>query len=214
MNGFAFNSRSEKKAKVLSEGKRRSAHEDIEVKQHPAFLKVFTEFDAKKIYRLITLNRSGERIAWLLVLTLGILDAVLLSRLGTLSLAALIFTILFLLAALASSFSNWLERNTVITVSESSLVYQTPLRRLEMMWGEIDYLRLTRRGAGWYVMVVGDQGVFTFQTPTSIKGSFGREAKTGIESGEQLAATIARQADLLEPELEDDVWVCRRKGTG
>ncbi len=183
------------------------------MKQHPAFLKAFTEFDAKKTYRLITGNRSGERVAWLLALTLGVLDAVLFLRLGTLSLTALIFPILFLLAALASSFSNWLERNTKITVSESGLVYQTPLRRLEMMWGEIDSLRLTRRGAGWYVMVVGDQGVFTFQTPTSIKGSFGREAKTGIESGEQLAAMIARQADLLEPELEGDVWVCRREGS-
>jgi len=182
------------------------------VNQHPAFLKAFTEFDEKKTYRLITLNRSGEWIAWLLVLILGILDAVLLSRVGTISLVALIFTTLFLLAALASSFSNWLERNTNITVSESGLVYKTPLRSLEMMWGEIDSLRLTRRGAGWYVMVVGDQGVFTFQTPTSIKGSFGREAKTGLESGEQLAAMIAVQADLLEPELEGDVWVCRRKG--
>lgn len=183
------------------------------MKQHPAFLKAFTEFEAKKTYRLITLNRSGERVAWLLVLILGILDAVLLSRVGTISFVALLFTTLFLLAALASSFSNWLERNTKITVSESGLVYQTPLRRLEMMWGEIDSLRLTRRGAGWYVMVIGDQGVFTFQTPTSIKGSFGREAKTGIESGEQLAAMIAGQADLLEPELEGDVWVCRRKGS-
>lgn len=180
--------------------------------QHPAFLKAFTEFDEKKTYRLITLNRSGEWIAWLLVLTLGVMDVVLLSSVGTISLVALIFTTLFLLAALASSFSNWLERNTKITVSESGLVYQTPLRRLEMMWGEIDSLRLTRRGAGWYVMVVGDQGVFTFQTPTSIKGSFGREAKTGLESGEQLAAMIAGQADLLEPELEGDVWVCRREG--
>ena len=181
------------------------------MKQKPTFLKAFTEFDAKKTYRLIALNRSGERVAWLLVLTLGILDAVLLSRLGTLSLNALVFSILFLLAALASSFSNWLERKTKITVSESGLVYQTPLRRLEMIWGEIDSLRLTRRGAGWYVMIVGDQGVFAFQTPTSIKGSFGREAKTGIESGEQLAAMIARKADLLEPELEGDVWVCQRE---
>lgn len=181
------------------------------MKQHPAFLKAFTEFDEKKTYRLITLNRSGEWIAWLLVLTLGVLDAVLLSLVGTISLVALIVTILFVFAAFASSFSNWVERNTKITVSEADLVYQTPLRRLQMMWGEIDSLRLTRRGAGWYVMVVGDQSVFTFQTPTSIKGSFGREAKTGLESGEQLAALIAGQADLLEPELEGDVWVCRRK---
>jgi hypothetical protein len=181
------------------------------VKQHPAFLKAFIEFEEKKTYRLITLNRSGEQIAWLLVLILGILDAVLLSRVGTISFVALIFTTLFLLAALASSFSNWLERNTKITVSESGLVYQTPLRKLEMMWREIDSIMLTRRGAGWYVMVVGDQGVFTFQTPTSIKGPFGREAKTGIESGEQLAAMIAGEADLLEPELEGEVWVCRRE---
>jgi hypothetical protein len=82
-----------------------------------------------------------------------------------------------------------------------------------MRWGEIDSLRVTRRGAGWYVMVVSDQGVFTFQTPTSIKGSFGREAETGIESGEQLAAMIAGQADLLKPELEGDVWVCQREGS-
>jgi hypothetical protein len=183
------------------------------VKQYPAFLKAFTEFEVKKTYRLITLNRSGERVAWLLVLILGILDAVLLSRVGTISFVALIFTTLFLLAAVASSFSNWIERNTKIAVSESGLVYKTPLRRLEMIWGEIDSLRLTRRGAGWYVMVVGDQGVFTFQTPTSIKGSFGREVKTGIESGEQLAAMIARLAELLEPELEGDVWVCQREGS-
>ncbi len=182
------------------------------MKERPTFLKAFSEFEAKKTYRLITLNRSGEWVAWLLVLTLSIMDAVLLSRVGTISLVALIFTILFLLAALASSFSNWLERNTVITVSESGLVYRTPLRRLETMWPEIESLRLTRRGAGWYVMVVGDQGVFTFQTQTSIKGPFGREAKTGIESGEQLAAMIARKANLLEPELEGDVWVCQQEG--
>ncbi|TEU01058.1 MAG: hypothetical protein E3J30_01400 [Anaerolineales bacterium] len=181
------------------------------MKQYPAFLKAFTEVDAKKTYRLITLNRSGERVAWLLVLTLVILDAALLSRLGSISLTALIFTILFLLAALASSFSNWLDRNTKITVSESDLVHQTPIRRVAMMWRDVDSLRLTRRGAGWYVMVVGDQRVFTFQTPTSIKGPIGREARTGIENGEQLAAIIARQADLVELELEGDVWVCRRE---
>ena len=181
------------------------------MKQHPAFLKAFTEFEEKRTYRLITLNRSGEWIAWLLVLTLGVLDLVLLSRLGSISLTALIFTILFLLAALASSFSNWLDRNTKISVSESDLVHQTPIREVVMMWREIDSLRLTKRGAGWYVIVVGDQRVFTFQTPTTIKGPFGREARTGVESGEQLAAMIARQANLIELELEGDVWVCRRE---
>ena len=181
------------------------------MKQHPAFLKAFTEFEEKRTYRLITLNRSGEWIAWLLVLTLGVLDLVLLSRLGSISLTALIFTILFLLAALASSFSNWLDRNTKISVSESDLVHQTPIREVVMMWREIDSLRLTKRGAGWYVIVVGDQRVFTFQTPTTIKGPFGREARTGVESGEQLAAMIARQANLVELELEGDVWVCRRE---
>ena len=180
------------------------------MKQHPAFLKAFTEFEAKKTYRLITLNRSGERVAWLLVLTLVILDAALFSRLGSISWTALIFTIIFLLAALASSFSNWLERNTKISVSESDLVHQTPIRRVEITWREIDSLRLTRRGAGWYGIVVGDQRVITFQTPTTIKGPFGREARTGVESGEQLAAMIARQANLVELELEGDVWVCRQ----
>ncbi|MEE8122425.1 MAG: hypothetical protein V3T55_12915, partial [Anaerolineales bacterium] len=91
------------------------------------------------------------------------------------------------------------------------LIHQTPIREVEMMWREIDSLRLTRRGAGWYVIVVGDQKVFTFQTPTTIKGPFGREVRTGTESGEQLAATIARQANLVELELEGDVWVCRRE---
>ncbi len=181
------------------------------MKQHPSFLKGFTEFDARKTYCLITLNRSGERVAWLLVLTLGILDAVLLSRLGSLSLTALIFTILFLLAALATSFSNWLERNTKLSVSESGLVHQTPIHKVAMMWREIDSLRLTRRGAGWYVLVVGDQKVFTFQTPTTIKGPFGREARTGIENGEQLAAMIARQAHLVELNVEGDAWICRRE---
>ncbi len=181
------------------------------MKQRPDFLKAFVEFEAKKTYRLITLNRSGERVAWLLVLTLGILDAVLLSRLGSISKTALIFTILFLLAALASSFSNWLERNTKISVSASDLVHQTPIRAVVMLWREIGSLRLTRRGAGWYVIVVGDQRVFTFQTPTTIKGPFGRDARTGTESGEQLAAMIARQANLVELELEGDVWVCRRE---
>ncbi len=181
------------------------------MEQRPAFLKAFTEFDAKKTFRMITLNRSGERVAWLLVFVLGILDAVLLSRLGSISLIALIFTILFLIAALSSSFSNWLDRNTIITISGSDLVHQTPIRRVEMTWREIDSLRLTRRGAGWYVMVVGDQRVFTFQTPTTMKGPIGREAKTGIESGEKLAAMITRQADLVKLELEGDVWMCRRE---
>ena len=179
--------------------------------QRPDFLKAFAGFEEKKTYRLITLNRSGERVAWLLVLTLGILDAVLFSRLGSISLTALIFTILFLLAALASSFSNWLERKTKIIVSESDLVHQTPIREVVMMWREIDSLRLTRRGAGWYGIVIGDQRVITFQTPTTIKGPFGREVRTGVESGEQLAAMIARQANLVELELEGDVWVCQRE---
>jgi hypothetical protein len=99
----------------------------------------------------------------------------------------------------------------MITVSDSGLVHQTPIRRVEMTWREIDSLRLTRRGAGWYVMVVGDQRVFTFQTPTTMKGPIGREAKTGIESGEKLAAMITRQADLVKLELEGDVWMCRRE---
>ncbi|HUS83823.1 MAG TPA: hypothetical protein VMX56_01660 [Anaerolineales bacterium] len=181
------------------------------MKNSPDFLKTVADFNTHKTYRLITLNRSGEWIAWLLVLALGILDAVLLSRLGSISLAAFIFSILFLLAASAISFSNWLDRNTKITVSESGLVYQTPMRRVAMTWQDVGSLMLTRRGAGWYVMVAGDHNVFTFQTPTSIKGPIGREARTGIDSGEQLAAVIARQADLVEIELEGDIWLCRRE---
>jgi hypothetical protein len=200
-----------KRLRVFPDGRLGSVNEVLEVEQRPAFLKAFTEFDAKKTFRMITFNRSGERVAWLLVFALGILDAVLLSRLGSISLTALIFTILFLLAALASSFSNWLERNTIIRVSDSGLVHQTPIRRVDMTWREIDSLRLTRRGAGWYVMVVGDRKVFTFQTPTTMKGPIGREVRTGIESGEQLAAMITRQADLVKLELESDVWVCQRE---
>jgi len=180
------------------------------LKQSPDFLKAFADFDTKKTFCLITLNRSGEWIAWVLVLSLGIMDAVLFSRLASIPLVAFIFTTLFLLAASAISFSNWLERNTKITTSDSGLVYKMPLRRVAMTWLDVDSLMLTRRGTGWYVMVAGGTGVFTFQTPTSIKGPMGREARTGIEGGEQLAAMIATQAELVELDLEGDVWACRR----
>ena len=139
------------------------------------------------------------------------MDAALFSRLASIPLVAFIFSTVFLLAASAISFSNWLERNTEISTSDSGLVYQTPIRRVVMTWRDVDSLMLTRRGAGWYVMVAGENSVFTFQTPTSIKGPFGRQARTGIVSGEQLAAMIARRADLVELELEGDVWVCRRE---
>ena len=147
------------------------------------------------------------------MLVLVATDAVLFSRLGSVTLPALIFTGLFLLAASAISFSNWLERNTVISTSDGGLSFQTPMRTVEMAWDDVDSLRLTRRGAGWYVMVASVESAFTFQTPLRLKGPFGQEAKTGIESGEQLAAVITRKADLLELEMEDDVWVCRRKSS-
>jgi len=194
----------------------RKANEDLlieenKLNQRPDFLKAFADFNTKKTYHSITLNRSGEWIAWTLVLTLGIMDAALFSLSASIPLMAFIFSAIFLLAASAISFSNLLERNTEIITSDSGLVYRTPIRRVAMTWRDVDSLMLTRRGAGWYVMVAGGKSAFTFQTPTSIKGPLGRQARTGIESGEQLAAIIARQADLFELELEGDVWACRRE---
>ena len=147
------------------------------------------------------------------MLVLVVTDTVLYSRLESVTLPALIFTVLFLLAASAISFSNWLERNTVITTSENHLVFQTPMRTVKMAWGDVESLMLTRRGASWYVMVASAESAFTFQTPLRLKGPFGQEVKTGIEHGERLAAVIARKADLLALEPEGDVWVYRRKSS-
>jgi hypothetical protein len=123
-----------------------------------------------------------------------------------------LFAILTLAAALMS-FSNWLERNTFIRVDSGAVTYNSPIRNVRLGWTSVARLAAARSRPSWKVLVSGGGGSFHYRTEGVVGGGTRSPLRIGVREGTRLTALIRSQAGLGSPELEQEIWVCRREGS-
>lgn len=161
-------------------------------------------------HRPISSGRQSELLAWLSAMGAFLGTAFLYWRSGELSGLAVGASLLFLFLAAVVSFGNWVERGTVLLVSEEGVAFRSPLRQAEFEWGQIMEMRLRRSNRAWRVAVEGDYRSFHFQSQGSLEFGGFDEMAVGMPAGAAIAALIRQQAHLNEVTQQGQDWVFRR----
>lgn len=176
--------------------------------QLPDFIQTEEAIDPPATFRPES-GRRGELVAWGSALTLAILMTLQSLLAGEVTGMVMIFFVVVFISALLISYTNWVERNTLIHITLNSVEYASPLRKLEMTWDQINEIWLAPSRFAWRISIAGEKGHFNFHTLVSLE-SLGGSARMGFPQGEQLIAHLVRQAHLPEPSLKDGIWVWKR----
>lgn len=155
-------------------------------------------------------SRRGEVTAWGLALLAGIAWGFLawreLPAPGVLKFVAA-FT---LLAGLAISLTNWMDRVTVLRLEPGGIFYANGLRRVRFSWDEIQEVRVFPSHLGDQVRVTGERTFFTFRTYAEARMGTEVRGKMGFAEGEKILADIRREAGLTRAEHEDAISIFTR----
>jgi hypothetical protein len=162
------------------------------------------------LYKPVPPNPSGLRMAWVLFGIALLIGAYLLFFNFDLPIVFWLASALLLFVALAISFSHWLEGHTTITLSESGVRYESPIRKVAFNWSEIEELWCGKIRGGWRYMVSCKNAAFRFQSLVVIRAGSGREVRTGFREGQKIAQFLYQAAELIEFERQDNIWVYRK----
>ena len=142
------------------------------------------------------LSRQGEFIAWGSTL-LAVSAWAYLAYLG--EHVHPIFILLgafILLSALALSLGNWVDRHTVLYISEDRIKFQNGLRRAEFRWDEITQVRVYPSRMGKKVYVQAGRVHFNFRTHAEIKSRGKVKGAIGFVEGDRILVHIIKEAEL------------------
>ncbi|HHH83077.1 MAG TPA: hypothetical protein ENL35_08810 [Chloroflexi bacterium] len=162
-----------------------------------------------RLHKPWTIPPRGEIMAWSMAAFVWALLIFLWWSVGIVPWSLLLLGLALLLVSLAVRFSRWLEARTSIMINDAGLRYETPLRHMDISWGEIRALWAARSGGGWRIMVEGPHGGFSFRCAVRLSGGSKREIWTGFPLGERIVATILQRANLGEPVRDREAWVFR-----
>jgi hypothetical protein len=176
----------------------------------PDFLVQTVGLVEPETFRLWIGSRRGEYVAWVCSLVMGVMSGFLYWRDEPLPCMGIGLFTIFTIAAGLMSFSNWLERKTFIRVDSNGVVYASPIRNVRMEWSRVAYVAAAKSGPSWKILVAGGGGHFHYRTEGMVRAGARGTLRLGMKEGTRLTALIRGQADLGPPELEQDVWVCRR----
>jgi hypothetical protein len=168
--------------------------------------------ESDRIFKPASPNRRGEAFAWLSTLGMLAVNAILFARTGSLRTFPILLLLGFGLAAALISFSNWMDGNTEVRVSPEGIHYHSPVRDIQLAWGQIGQLRAGQVGGSWRVAVEGEEGGFHFRTGTVLGESTARPFRFGFLEGEALVSLILGGAGLTDLRQDEATWICRRPG--
>ena len=156
-------------------------------------------------------SRRGEITAWGLTI---------LSLLGWISLSARdipipwlfsALTIFILIAALATSLSNWSDSHTLLRLENDGVVFENGLRRVHLTWGEIQKVQIFPSNMGDQVRVSGERTYFLFRLlgEVSLRGQV--RGRIGFPEGERILSYIIQEASLKRVEQPGNKYYYARE---
>jgi hypothetical protein len=137
--------------------------------------------------------RRGEFIAWILAfvaLLTGIILLVNGFHLPTFSWILLLFLVI---VAASISLSNWMDRQSLLTIDSEGLSFRNGLRNIHLLWGEIDSIQV--RQGQWgarKIQVIGLKDHFTFHTLGTIRYRGEIKGQTGFAMGDEIFDTMLK----------------------
>lgn len=145
-------------------------------------------------------SRRGEFTAWLLTALAFGGWAVILWRGGQASLPYAFLSLFVLLAALAISLTNWMDRRTTLHLDADGVLFENGLRRVRLGWQEIQQVQVYPSRLGRQVRVYGKQTFFSFRTlgEVSLRGEV--RSRMGFAEGERILSHILEHSGLQRVE--------------
>lgn len=121
-----------------------------------------------------------------------------------------ILTVLLILAGMAISLGNWMDRHTVIRVDADGIEYHNGLRNTRLAWGEIRRLEIRAHKWGDKVRVLGDDAHFAFRTFGEVKVGGETKGAMGFAGGDQIVKTILDATGLKEIDRDENGYYYER----
>lgn len=162
-------------------------------------------------YRPELLSRRGELIAWGCAILVGFGWLILILNRQRVHPAVVFFEIFLVLAALSISLGNWMDRKTVIRLSESGLEFHNGLRNIHLDWLQVREVRVSPSQWGKKVQVIADRAYFAFRTLGEVKVQGEVKGRMGFEKGEQILEQIILKAKLEMTEHTGGVYFYAHK---
>ena len=156
------------------------------------------QLDAQTVFRPELLSRRGEFFAWgtSIIVFLGWLILSLNGR--QVPFAVPFLGIILVLAALAISLGNWMDRKTELRLDAGGVTYENGLRYAALKWNEINEIRIFPSKWGNKVHVLGGKAHFNFRTLGEVKVQDEVKGRMGFAEGDKILSIMLEQANLKE----------------
>lgn len=157
------------------------------------------------------LPRTGEVIAWALLLLVNINLFILRRWLGNIPIAVWVVWASLLFAAASISLNNWVERHTRLRLDKDGVTYENGIRSVRLTWPEVQSVSRFPARLGHTIQVVGQKTAFVFHTLGEAWLRDELRAKTGFVQGEEIFKEIVAKSNLQEiAENNGVVYYARR----
>jgi hypothetical protein len=161
-------------------------------------------------YRPALLSRRGEFVAWGVAL-IAVAAWLVLRLTNTPVFGGLIFLIiLMVLAGMAISLGNWMDRHTILRLEPDGVLFDNGLRQVMLHWSEIRQIQVYPSAWGNKVRVIGEKAYFDFRTLGEVIYQGEVKGRLGFEKGEQILDYILENARLKQvPGSENGSYYAR-----
>jgi hypothetical protein len=154
-------------------------------------------------YRPELIPRRGEWVAWSCALLVGIGWLVLRWFGRHVSIGMPLFAIVLMLAALSISFSNWVDRRTVMRLNVNWIEFYSGLRHVRLHWQEVRQVRVAPSRWGDKIQVIGERAHFSFRTLGEVWFQDELKGRMGFEKGNEILHEIIVSSGLKEVSERD-----------
>lgn len=155
------------------------------------------------IYYPELLSQRGEITVWIL-LVLILLSGLILNLSGRIVPYSVLFLgIFFLLAGLAISLGNWMDRRTFIKVRPKGIEFANGLRHVNLLWQEINRIEIYPSNWGNKVHVRSADLHFAFRTMGEVKVNQEVKGRMGFKEGDKILEVLLERSKLRKVERPD-----------
>jgi hypothetical protein len=141
-------------------------------------------------FRPESISRRGEWMTWVLtVISLAAL-AFLHTQTAQVSIWYYIFVLFMLFTAASISLSNWMDRNTVLTLKPDGIDFRNGLRNVSLQWDQLSEVRVFPSRFGKQVYIQGEFSHFNFRTLSVLERKGEVRNQMGFAQGEHIIQQI------------------------
>lgn len=97
---------------------------------------------------------------------------------------------IFILVASMTSFSNLMDRHTLLTLDVDSIEFSSLLRKVKFNWKDVERVQVIPLAWSEKIFIIGKNEKFSFMTESKVEINNEIKGKSGFENGDQILIAI------------------------